>query len=308
MAPKYSSIIKELGEERVKQGEWLNQHTTFAIGGPADLFYEAKTTKELIKAVKLAKKFKIPYFIFGGGSKLLVADKGFRGLVIRVQSSPSETGQAPFKVQNEKIIAEAGVSLANLVTAAAKHSLSGLEFAVGIPGTIGGAVRGNAGAWQESVGDKVLRVKVLTKEGRVKWIGVQDCQFGYRQSRFKKSGEIILEVELELKKRNPEEIKKKMVVNLEKRKRQPREPSVGSIFVNPKPDSAGYLIEACGLKGKKIGDAQISPQHANFIVNLGKATAEDVVQLIKLAKKAVRKKFGIGLKEEICLLGFDKID
>lgn len=278
----------------------MARHTNFKIGGSVDLFYEAKTTDELVKAAKLARKLDIPYFILGDGSNLLVADKGFRGLVVKVQSSK-------FKAQNEKISADAGIALVQLVEKVAKLGLSGLEFAAGIPGTLGGAVVGNAGAWQQSIGERVLRIKALTKDGQVKWINCKDCQFAYRQSRFKKSEEAVLRVELGLEKGDKKEIEEKIAVNLRKRKRQPKDPSAGCIFVNPKSQAAGKMIEACGLKGKKIGDAQISPQHANFIVNLEKAKASEVIQLIKLAKREVKKKFGVELKEEICLLGFDKI-
>ena len=298
MASKYSQIIKELGQ--VKENEPLDQHTTFKIGGPADLFYEAKTTEKLIEAVKLAQKLKTPFFILGGGSNILVSDQGFRGLVIKAQNGE-------IKIEGNKIIAEAGASLSELVRVATEVSLSGLEFAVGIPGTVGGAVRGNAGAWQQDVGKRVLRVQVLAEAGEVKWLNQEECQFSYRQSRFKESQEIILAVELELEKGQREVIKDRLDSNQAKRRAQPQEPSAGCIFINPKPKSAGDLIDQCGLKGKKIGQAQISFKHANFIVNLGGAKAEDVLQLIKLAKKKVKEKFDISLKEEIFLLGFDKM-
>lgn len=299
MIKKHKELIQSLPATSVDIS--LAEFTTFKIGGPADLFYEAKTTEELIAAVGLARKLGVPYFILGDGSNLLVADEGFRGMIIKIKKSDS------FGIEKLKIIAEAGVLLNTIVNFSAESSLAGLEFAAGIPGTIGGAVRGNAGAWQQSIGDKVSQVKVLTPKGKIKWLKTVDCQFGYRQSRFKKSGEIILKVELELGKGDKEEIKRKIAENLEKRKTQPTEPSAGCIFANPKPQSAGELIECCGLKGKRIGDAQISPKHANFIVNLGSAKAKDVLQLIKLAKTAVQKKFGVELKKEIYLLGFDKI-
>jgi len=300
MAQKYLKIIEKLGQGRVKLNEPLAKHTTFKIGGPADLFYEAKTTKELIKVIKLIKKLRIPYFVLGGGSNILVADEGFRGIVIKMSNVKCQ-------MSNGKIIAGAGVSLGELLKLAAKNSLAGLEFAAGIPGTVGGAVRGNAGAWQQAIGDKVVGVKVLTPTGRIKWLKAADCQFSYRQSRFKKTKEIILEVELKLEKGDKKEIEAKIRENLAKRASQPTQPSAGCIFVNPKPLSAGKLIEKCKLKGRQIGEAQISSQHANFIVNLGRAKAQEVIKLIKLIKKKVKEKFGIDLKEEICFVGFDKI-
>lgn len=301
---KYQKIIEKLGKKRVKVDEPLASHTTFKIGGPADLFYEAKTTDELVKAVKLARKLKIPFFILGGGSNILVSDRGFRGLVIKNKNEKIKMKSENFKL---KILVDAGVKLSQLVDLATREFLSGLEFAVGIPGTVGGAVRGNAGAWQQAIGNKIFRVQILNQEGKIEWISQKECQFDYRQSRFRRTDEIILKVELILGKGNVNEIKKQISENRTKRQGQPKQASAGCIFINPKPNSAGKLIEDCGLKGKKIGEAQISPLHANFIVNLDRAKAKDVIQLIKLVKKEVEKKFDVDLKEEICLVGFDKI-
>ena len=323
MAPKYSEIIEKLGRNRVKLDEPMNQYTTFKIGGPADLFYEAKTIDDLIKAVKLAWELKIPYFILGGGSNLLVSDSGFRGLVIAIRDTQ-------YVIRNTKVIAKAGISLRKLVEVASENSLSGFEFMAGIPGTLGGAVRGNAGAWQQNIGDKVSKVRVLGEDGRIKWLSQKNCQFQYRQSRFKKIKEVILEVELQLARGDKTEIERKIKENLKKREGQPKEPSAGCIFVNPAQRlpfprltasrhggayagqvptrlSAGKMIEECGLKEERVGNAQISPKHANFIVNLGQAKAEDVLQLIKLAKSAVQKKFNVKLELEISLLGFGRI-
>jgi len=293
-------LREKLGEKRVKKNEPLSRHTTFKVGGPADWFYEAETTADLVKAVKLCRQLKIPYFILSGGSNVLVSDNGWRGLVIKVKS-------AGWQIVGERIIAEPGLSLAKLVAIATRNSLAGLEFAAGIPGNLGGAVVGNAGAWGESIGEKVSRVKVLTAGSKIKWLDQKACRFNYRQSRFKKNQELILAVELRLKKGKREMIEKKVKRNLAKRQGQPKEPSAGCIFINPPGQPAGRLIEACGLKGRKIGRAQISPRHANFIVNLGRAQAEEIIRLIKLAKREVKKKFGLELQEEIKLLGFDKI-
>ena len=208
------------------------------------------------------------------------------------------------EIADSKIIAGAGIPLTKLINIAKENSLSGLEFMAGILGTLGGAIVGNAGAWQESLGDKVERVKILDENNQFKWLNHEECHFAYRQTRFKKSKEIVLEVELKLTKGNKEEIERKIAANLKRREGQPKEPSAGSIFVNPKPQSAGDLIEKCGLKGKQIGSAQISTKHANFIVNLGGARAQDVLKLIVLAQNEVRKKFGIDLKTEIVFLGF----
>lgn len=300
MAPRYSEIIKSLGENRLKLDEPMAKHTTFGIGGPADLFYEARTREELVKAVRLARKLKIPYFILGEGSNLLVSDKGVRGLVIKV-------GNGKWEVKGEKIIADAGASLAKLVETAVKYSLSGLEICFGIPGTVGGAVVGNVGTADKWIEDVIEEVEVLNREGKIHRLSSSECQFGYRTSRFKQTKEIILRVTLVLKKDEPEKIEERMKAIVARRKNQPKERSAGSIFKNPARKSAGWLIEQAGLKGKKIGNAQISFEHANFIVNKGAATADDVVQLIKLVKREVKKKFGIELEEEICLIGFDRM-
>ena len=296
MAQDYLESIKKLGLT-VKTNEPLAKYTTFKIGGPADFFVEVEEEEKLPKLIKLLKELKLPYFILGGGSNLLVADEGFRGVAIKISN-------IKYKISNRRIVVGAGVSLGRLVELASKNSLAGLEFAAGIPGTVGGAVRGNAGAWGQAIGDRVKRVKILTPRGEIKWIKASDCHFSYRQSRFKKTKEIILEVELELEKGNKKEIQEKISQNLAKRATQPKEPSAGCIFVNPKPFAAGELIDKCGLKGKRIGDAQISPKHANFIVNLGKARAAEVIKLIKLIKEKVKEKFGVELEEEISLLGF----
>jgi len=297
MAQKYLESFKKIGLV-AKANEPLAKYTTFKIGGPADFFVEIESEDKLLKALKLVKELKLPYFILGGGSNLLVADEGYRGVIIKISNLKSQ-------ISNRKIVVGAGVSLGKLVELAAENSLTGLEFAAGIPGTVGGAVRGNAGAWGKAIGDKVKRVKVLTPEGKIKWIKNSDCRFSYRQSRFKKTKEIIWEAELELKKGDKKEIQEKIKENLAKRADQPKEPSAGCVFINPKPLSAGELIDKCGLKGKRIGNAQISPKHANFIVNLGGAKATDATKLIKLIKEKAKEKFGIDLEKEIFLLGFD---
>ena len=286
----------------MKKNQLLAPYTTFKIGGPTDWFCETKNEQEVVKAIKFAKEKKLAFFILGNGSNLLVSDDGFRGVVIKMENEEVQ-------INNEKILAEAGISLSKLANIAQENSLSGIEFMAGIPGTLGGAVVGDAGAWQENIGDKVERVKILDKDNQFKWLNHDECHFSYRQSRFKKNREIVLEVELKLIKGDKEEIERKIMTNLKKREGQPKEPSAGSVFIKPIPQSTGDLIEKCGLKGKQIGQAQISTKHANFIVNLGGAKAEDVVKLIALAQKEVRKKFGIDLETEIVFLGefHDKI-
>lgn len=276
----------------------LKNYTTFKIGGKARYFLIAKTKEDLIKAIKIAKKFKMPFFILGGGSKILVSDKGFKGLIIKMKNENAKC----------KIICEAGMMLSKLINLSMEKKLSGLEWAAGIPGTIGGAVSGNAEAFGESIGDIVKGVEVFNfKNQKIEILKNKDCQFKYRESIFKKKKNlIILSAELEMKETNKKKIKDKIKTcfNVRKRKQPLEYASAGSVFKNPKGFFAGFLIEKCGLKGKRVGNAEISKKHANFIVNLGKAKAEDVKKLINLAKKQVRKKFGVVLEEEIQYLGF----
>jgi UDP-N-acetylmuramate dehydrogenase len=307
--------IKEL-LPGLKENVSLANYTTFKIGGKAKYFFEAKKKKDLIKAVKIAQKFKLPFFILGEGSNLLVADEGYKGLVIKCQM-PNIKCQIKSKFQMSKIYTEAGARLADLLNLALKKSLTGLEWAVGIPGTIGGAIYGNCGAFKRSMADILKKVKVFDlNDLRFKIYNLRDCKFKYRDSIFKqKKNLIIISAEIQLKKGQKKKIKNKIREYLEyRRKTQPLNfPSAGSIFKNPLmanfqekdlPISAAFLIEKCNLKGKKIGQAQISQKNANFIVNLGKAKAKEVLKLIKLAKKRVKEKFKINLKEEIEFLGF----
>jgi UDP-N-acetylmuramate dehydrogenase len=297
------NIKKEL--PNIKENVLLKNFTTFRIGGPAKYFLVAKKKEELIKAISLAKKLKIPFFIFGGGSNLLVADEGFKGLIIKIQNSK-------FKIQNSKIVAEAGTILGQLVSASVKSGLTGLEWAIGIPGTVGGAIWGNAGAFGKSMADVTKTVTVFeikNQKSKIKILKNKDCKFGYRESIFRhKKNLIIFSAIIQLKKGKKSEIKKKIKKYLEYRKKtQPLNfPSAGSVFKNPPGFFAAKLIEECGLKGKKIGGAKISEKHANFILNLGRAKAKDVLKLIKLIKEKVKKKFGIVLKEEICYLNLDR--
>lgn len=300
MKTGYQEILSSLGPSRVRLDESMSNWTTFRIGGPSDLFYEAKTTEEIVNVVSLCRSHKIPYFVLGGGSNLLVSDKGIRGMVIKISNiNPPGGGQ----ISNTKITVGAGVPLAEIMEKAAQAGLSGLEFAVGIPGTVGGAIVGNAGAWQQAIGDRIKKVLVLCTKGEAVWLDKSECGFTYRGSRFKDRGEIVLEAELELSFGEETEIRQRMEEYLVKRKGQPKEPSAGCIFVNPKPLSAGTLVDQSGLKGVKKGDAQISQKHANFVINLGSASCQDVLELITLMKDRVEEKEGIKLIEEIKIIG-----
>jgi UDP-N-acetylmuramate dehydrogenase len=291
----------------VKENILLKNYATFKIGGKARYFFVATKKEELIKAITTATDLKLPFFVLGNGSNLLISDKGFKGLVIKIKNQTS-------KIKHNLIYTEAGISLGQLVNIALKNNLTGLEWTAGIPGTVGGAIYGNAGAFGKSIGDSVIKVEVYdAKDNKIKIFKKRNCKFGYRNSIFKrKKNLIVLSITIQLKKGNKKEIEKKIKEHLEYRKKtQPLNfPSIGSIFKNPVPKqslvrgrsisfSAGELIEKCGLKGKKIGKAKISEKHGNFIVNFGGAKAKDVKKLIKLIKQKVKSKFGIVLEEEI---------
>jgi UDP-N-acetylmuramate dehydrogenase len=308
----------------IRKNVSLKNYSTFKIGGKAKYFTIVKTTKEILKAILWAKENKIPFFILGGGSNVLFPDEGFNGLVIKMQN-------AKCKMQNEnskfKIICGAGLPLMKLVLKCVKIGATGLENLAGIPGTLGGAIWGNAGAFGREIGDLVKEVKVLNVESsklEIKRLKNKDCKFSYRDSIFKrKKNWIILEATLKLKKGNKKEIERKIKEILKLRKeKQPLEfPSAGSVFKNvPVKDlpkkikekfkdkikngflPAGLLIDVAGLKGYRIGGAKISEKHANFIVNLGKAKAKDVLELIRLIKRKIKRKFGVELKEEIQII------
>jgi UDP-N-acetylmuramate dehydrogenase len=278
----------------------LAQYTSFRIGGPARYFFIAKNKEELIEAIKKAKGAKLPIFILGGGNNVLAPDKGYQGLVIKIQNSE-------IKIQDSNIQAEAGAVLVKLVSLATNKSLTGLEWAAGIPGTIGGAVYGNAQAFGTKISDIIKEVEVLdNKSLEIKTLVVDQCNFSEKKSIFKENKDlIVLSVNLELKKGNKDQIKQRIKKHLEFRKKnQPLEfPSAGSVFINQdeRPASSS-LVDKAGLKGLKIGDAQVSEKHAGFIVNLGKAKSEDVLKLIKIIKQKVKEKFNIDLEPEIQII------
>jgi UDP-N-acetylmuramate dehydrogenase len=307
---------------KIKEKIPLKEYTTFKIGGPARYFFVAKSKKDLKNAILWAKKKKLLFFILGGGSNVLFSDKGFNGLVIKNQNTQ-------YEIRNTKIVAEAGVPLQKLVLETAKKGLSGLENLAGIPGTLGGAIWGNAGAFGREIGDLVEEVKVLEVKGsrlKVKRLKNKECEFGYRESIFKRRENwIILETILKLKRGKKKEIEEKIkkILKLRKEKQPLGFPSAGSVFKNVPVEKvpkeirekfkeeikdgflpAGVLIEAAGLKGFQIEGAKISEKHANFILNVGKAKASDVKELMEKIKKEVKKKFKIQLEEEIKLVGF----
>lgn len=310
----------------IKENELLKNHTTFRIGGPAKYFTAIKTASEVQEAVVWAQDQGVDFKIIGGGSNLLIADNGFDGLVIKYFGGE-------IKFENEIIEVDAGVPLAKAMNESLNFGLAGLEWSIGIPGTIGGAVCNNAGAYGGEISQSVISVKVLA-DGRIKQLENKDCCFGYRESAFKtgKIGGVILSVKLRLKAVSADEIfvvRKKLAENLADRLGKSAEGgSVGSTFRNitlteeeikkfkakfsELPDRfvsyqkipAAWLIEESGLKGRKIGGAMVSKKHAGKVTNIGGATAEEVIMLISIVKQKVRSRFNLQLMEEVEYLGF----
>lgn len=299
-------------------------HSSFKIGGKAEYFLQAESKEELLKAIQWAKEKKLPCFVFGGGSNILFPDKGCKGLIIKICNIGFEIEGGKCRFLDCDVRVQAGNKLSELVDFATKNSLSGLEWAAGIPGTAGGAIYGNAQAFGSKMADLIVSVEALnSKTMRIKSFAKEECRFKSKNSLFKKNKNlVVLSAVLKLNKGEKGNIERKIKEILSYRKeRHPDLPSAGSVFINrEKPVSdkkllkefpelavfnerknipSAFLIEKCGLKGKRIGKAMISEKHANFIVNLGGAKAKDVLALISLAKKRVKEKFKISLEEEI---------
>ena len=281
----------------VKLRESLKRHTTFGIGGPARFFIEPKDVADLKLLINLRKRYKLPLLVIGAGSNILASDKGTGAAVLHLSSPYFK------KLSFKKNILEAssGVSLNAAIRAATERGLGGLEFMAGIPATLGGALAMNAGIPAKSILDLVENVTVLDYNNRVKILSKNDLRFGYRSCNLGKF--IILSARLKLKKGNKKKISRDTKQYLKRRwlTQDLSLPSAGCVFKNPKGDSAGRLIDLCGLKGGSVGGAAISLKHANFIVNRRHARAKDVLRLIALAKKEVKKKFGIVLEPEIII-------
>jgi UDP-N-acetylmuramate dehydrogenase len=278
------------------------------LGGPADVWLPVEDVDELVTAVKLARQHQIPVFMLGGGANLLITDGGIRGLVIENRSNridfPPEAERSPGETVT--LTVESGVNLPNLARRCARKGFSGLEWAVGVPGTIGGAVVNNAGAYDSDMARSLTQVELLSPNGERVWEPVEWFEYGYRMSKLKKqkSAWIVLKAELQMTIAPADEVENTINdFNTRRKASQPPGATLGSMFKNPPDDYAGRLIEAAGLKGYCVGQAQISPIHANFFQNLGDATAADVLSLIEAARGAVKEKFDIELELEIEVVG-----
>lgn len=309
VANKCRGLIVPTEAIEIKLNENLSLHTSFKIGGLCDTFVIPKTEAGIKAVLQFATLNNLPLVVIGNGTNILFQDAGFAGIVIRIADpcfcnvKLHET-RSPNSAHQEPIYMGAGISVPRLLNLMVEYGLAGLEFMAGIPGTLGGAIVMNAGTKGRGISECIQRVKVMSRSGEVYWVDNQEAGFGYRESRFKKSGEIVLEAELNLKKGNPTEISAQIQELISERQTKlPLDlPSAGCVFKNPVDISAAKLVELAGCKGMRIGDAQVSDKHANFIVNLGFATHEDIKTLIKEIQARVYKKFKIALELELIIL------
>ena len=297
----YELLTNEIKQGIVKIDEPMRKHTNFKIGGNADVFVIAKNIEEIKCVIKFSKENNILLTILGNGSNVLVSDKGIRGIVLQV-------GTKEIKIEKQKnalVEVEAGVMLGALAQVLLKQSISGFEFAAGIPGSIGGSIRMNAGAYGGEMKDIVKDVTVLNEKGEISVLTNEECEFSYRHSRFTDSKEIVIKVTLKLPLGNEAEIKAKMdEYDQSRREKQPLNlPSAGSTFKRGSDFITAKLIDECGLKGYTSGDAQVSTLHAGFVVNLGNATAQDVLNVVNHVKQVVLEKTGKQIELEVELLG-----
>ena len=293
LGKKLLSILKE---EQVKKDEPMKSHTTFRVGGPADYFVTPQTAEEVAKVIEACTQEKVPYYIVGNGSNLLVSDKGYEGVIIQIYKQMNQV-----KVEGAQIHVQAGALLSMIAKRALDAELTGFEFAAGIPGTLGGACVMNAGAYGGEMKDVLKSVTVLTDKGEVKTLAKEELELGYRTSVIAKKGYIVLEAVLELQKGEKEKIQAVMDDLKERRvTKQPLEyPSAGSTFKRPEGYFAGKLIQDAGLKGYRSGDVMVSEKHSGFVVNVGKGTCEDAMRVIEHVQRTVYEQFGVELELEV---------
>ncbi len=289
-----------LSEDQIGYQVNLGEYTSFKIGGPADVFVEPSTIEQVSALIGLCREWDMPYFVLGNGSNILVTDEGYRGMVIHLYRNFNR-----YQIEDDKIVAEAGITLAALANHVANHRLTGLEFASGIPGTLGGAVFMNAGAYGGEMRQVVTRVVAVDEEGDVISLDAVDLAFGYRHSRLQEDGLIALEVEMQLHQGDESKIRDYMKeLNQRRKDKQPLElPSAGSTFKRPEGYFAGKLIMDSGLSGYRIGDAMVSDKHCGFVVNMGQASFLEVHQLIQHVQKVVYERYHVRLHREVKIIG-----
>lgn len=288
-------------KDEVKINALMKEHINFEVGGPADILLIPSKVEQIIESIKICKENNIPYFVMGNGSNLLVKDGGIRGVVIKL------TGLTNLEVNEEEIKADCGVMLKELSDKALENSLTGLEFACGIPGSVGGAVFMNAGAYNGEIKNVIKEAQVITSSGEIVTLSKDELELGYRTSKVMKDNSIVINATFKLEKGNKEEIKETIDDLTQKREeKQPLEyPSAGSTFKRPEGYFAGKLIQDSGLKGYSIGGAAVSSKHSGFVINKGNATAKDILDLIAYIQEEVKKQFGVELHTEVRIIGED---
>lgn len=296
----YQKLTEWMPEERVKKEEPMRLHTTFRVGGPADLFVSPNSVEEVCKVTALCREEGVPYYIMGNGSNLLVSDQGYRGVIIQFYKEMND-----ISVEGTLLRAQAGALLSAVANRALSESLTGFEFAAGIPGTLGGACVMNAGAYGGEMKDVLKAVTVLTQEGEVLTLSNEELELGYRTSVIARKHYIVLEAEIALSEGNKEEIQAVMDDLKERRiTKQPLEyPSAGSTFKRPEGYFAGKLIQDAGLRGFQVGGAQVSEKHCGFVINKDHATAAEIAELIRQVSEKVEAQFGVKLEPEVKRLG-----
>lgn len=296
----FAKLFEFLAPEQIELNADMKQHTSFKIGGPADILVLPASITDLRRVLEFCREQGLPYVLLGQGSNVLVRDKGIRGMVIKLGDALKQ-----FSISGEEIYAEAGISLSCLAREAAEHGLKGLEFAEGIPGSLGGAVAMNAGAYQGEMKDAIHQVIALDEAGNCKVFNKEQSRFGYRSSIFQDGTYIVVAARLQLTPGRREQILSHMKdLARQRQEKQPLEyPSAGSTFRRPPGFYVGPIIEGLGLKGFSIGGAQVSSKHAGFIINKEQASAQDVIDLIRHIQELVWEKHGVELKPEIKILG-----
>lgn len=296
----YNQLITVIEEERILTEEPMKKHTTFRVGGNADYFVMPKNAKEIKEIVRICQNAGMPYYVLGNGSNLLVGDKGYRGVMLQIYKQMNGIW-----IEEDRVKAQAGALLARVGSMALEAELTGFEFAAGIPGTVGGAVAMNAGAYGGEMKDIIVSATVLTPEGEIVTFNKEELELGYRTSVVAKKGYIVLEAEYQLQRGSREQIRARMdELKTQRVTKQPLEyPSAGSTFKRPEGYFAGKLIQDAGLRGFQVGGAQVSEKHCGFVINKEQATAADIKNLMEQVSEQVLQKFGVKLEPEVKILG-----
>lgn len=293
-------LEKKINRKYIIEDEMMSKHTTFKIGGPADLYVIPRSEEELVYAIEVCMKEDIPYYVIGNGSNLLVTDKGFRGVIIEVYKQLSE-----ITVEGNRVTAYAGALLSKVANVAAEYGLTGFEFAHGIPGTLGGAVTMNAGAYDGEIKDVIESATVIDENGKVKTLLAEELELQYRKSIVSKLGYTVIKATLLLQEGDKEAILAKMKDLMQRRRdKQPLEyPSAGSTFKRPVGHFAGKLIMDAGLRGYQLGGAQVSEKHCGFVINKDNATCQDILDLIHHVQEEIKNKFDVQMETEVKMIG-----